>query len=99
MQTENEGTRLSHLIMGSGLIIGVCVLIVGTMFQTIYQDQYHDECRQFTQHFDELTAKDCTEYMKENPGATGQQLLDHHSIQTVDEMLSEPIVPRNDTRG
>ena len=64
-------------------------------------DPYSDACWQMKEHFAGLSRSDCSDYLHNNPGATGQDMLDHYNILTieqivenpVDDLLENPIIP------
>ena len=66
-------------------------------------DPYSDACGQMKEHFAGLSRSDCIDYLNDNPGATGQDVLDHYNIITieqivenpVDDLLEKPIIPIN----
>ena len=85
--------------VGGVIVIGLLLLamfgfvlyIVGETPKESYSDTNLDICYSFTKHFDDLYAVDCARYLETNPGATGQEILDHYSIRTLDELLVEPL--------
>ena len=56
-----------------------------------YQENYN-VCLKFTQYIDGLTTQECTSYLKENPNATGQEIIDAYVI-PLDQMLYGPLLP------
>ena len=72
-------------------IVIISITIVAYMIVSVESDQYNDPCRKLTEHFVELSKFDCISYLNENPGATGQNVLDHYNILTIDQVLENPV--------
>ena len=54
--------------------------------------EYTDACWELKQQTNNMSLKDCVDYLNENPRSTGQQVLDY--FESSDErLLDEPILP------
>ena len=61
---------------------------------------YLETCLELLDYSD-LTMKQCVTYLDENPGSTGQQIIDHYEIANIslpekvklEKILTEPIYP------
>ena len=71
----------------------LCGVFIG--LHTIgYFDPYFEVCMQTALNVDGLGKYQCMEYLRTNPDATGQEMLDYYSNQsqkTLDKILSEPV--------
>ena len=54
-------------------------------------NQYYNTCLEIDYHFAELLLSDCVYYLSDNPGTTGQDVLDHQNIVTINQVLENPI--------
>ena len=77
---------LSGLVITTGIAIGSGGIL----------NQYSDECWELSSISDNLSIYNCVRYLEANPGATGQEVIDHHEISATserEEFLTTPITP------
>ena len=77
-------------------LFGIAASAIGFAYIAyIHLSQDHDACEDLNNRPFGIVLWQCADGMEANTEVTGRQLLDHYSIPTVDEMLSEQIVPYN----
>ena len=80
------GIRISLYI----LALGIVVFAISTSYNTEL-DPYNNICQQMKEQFVGLSKSNCINYLNENPGATGQDILDHYKILTIDQIIENQV--------
>lgn len=99
-QTDKIFECASMMTIVSGL--GIIAFMFYTAFSLDF-DPYNDACWQIKEYFAELSISNCIDYLNDNPGATGQDMINNQNIVTmeqvlenpVDDLLEKPIIPVN----
>ena len=85
--------------VGVAILVGAALIVVAGSYAIhpeIYS-QYHDKCVDLQHYAKWFSFRDwCVNYLENNPGATGQEVLDRHAewkIQERENLLTEPVTP------
>ena len=99
MYAESPQESAVPAIFTGFMLLLICLVIVVVVIAApkyIEMKQYDSTCREFADHFDAMPAKTCVAYLKENPDATGQDVLDHQADLLAIEremLLAERLAP------
>ena len=86
-----------QIVMTWMTVLSIFGLIL--MFNVVHQDtsaEHYDTCKQLKMKFGSLDASDCIEYIENNPGATGQDIVDHFNVKLGDALLMKPTTDDTD---
>ena len=90
--SEKQSDKIIDYIPILIIAIGLCSIVF--LFYITFGidlDPYNDACWQIKEHFAELSISNCIDYLNDNNGATGQDVINNQNIVTIDQVLANPV--------
>ena len=78
-------------------IVSISVVIIIYLFWPVFNGvtstpgEYYDLCREISKSLGAPPVYDCVRYLESNPKATIENILDHYSVNVIDNALIESI--------
>ena len=89
-------TTLRYAIMSIGTV-AVCAVALGVIANFIPPTPYLEECRVLTYETEFISMSECMEYAKNNPDATGAQIIntltENNKGLQIEDLLDRPLNP------
>ena len=85
-------------IIATALVIMITVIVfISYDMYTVYTSPQFDSCVELSKHVQDITSRECINYVSEHPYATGEDIVDHFydvdPPKTLEELLTSKMIP------